>query len=921
MMIKNLKQTARGFSFTEMSVVLASVTAIIVLTLGSVSMVKKTKYRNILTHISEFTESIEQFEKKYGSLPGDIADITGLSGTTGAGNGNGAIDTADEALDAWHHLSVAGLIEGSFDGNSSNLPGIGVPKADIEGGGYKIIAADDTGFNNDVDSSNDIPRQALIIELAGFSSTDDSLPVLTAEDAKIIDERADDGNPLTGFILAEGLNNDCVTAGGEYNLSEKTASCRVLFIIKGKNTHQNAPQVLGSCNELGQTRQVSDVNRTCPKGYVGNIIETCRIDSDNQGVWEVTDRNCAEVKCDGGSYGDTRNLACINGLEGFLGTVEKCTENGVWTKVSSDCEIKTTVPCPVNGNVQKKGQACNWGENGYMLQTCTDNKWAAPTAGNDTCTSVLSGSECDSASLAYGETDNTSKDCDVHGADYIGDVNEVCTVAGTMEETSIGSSCVPDYSGSCTFGVSADKDIGCPPGKKGEHILTCVDATTDYWTTLRNSCEPITCAGGSNIGTSRIKEGARCPNGANGTVMEYCDETGTWQPAFTNCVTGICEEPKDNSGNAYWPTTTASNSATGTCIEGYEESGGTPTRNCNADGTWSNTVNNQCVRITCPAIPAANYNNTVTTDDDAIYPVTNAGDRNISAVTFPNQCQNSGYLAPEGYPVADCNINGDWENERISCKGTPCGDTSAPAFASMILWFDASDNCRVFSDDSCTTTATPDSDSVACFKDKKSNFEAKQTNPSKRPAYVTSSSANSLNTVDFSGTAGEKLSIADDNGLDTSDFTRFFAVVKFDNFTTGNSILSKTLSGVARMYHYHTGSGTSPNQFIFSMSNGPSAERSVTSGNVIDSGQYMLLGEIKHGAVNQTYKNGVQTSYNAWCCNPTVTAGTTDAEIGSNDNDTKPMDGEIGEIILIGNSGANIPVRVYLADKWGITIP
>ncbi|MDA0781331.1 MAG: hypothetical protein PQ612_06905 [Rickettsiales bacterium] len=374
MMIKNLKQPARGFSFTEMSVVLASVATIIVLTLGGVSMVQKTKYRNILTHISEFTESIEQFEKKYGSLPGDIADITGLSGASGAGNGNGAIDTPDEALDAWHHLSVAGLIEGSFDGNSTNLPGIGVPKADIEGGGYKITPAASTGFNTDADATNDLPEQALIIELAGFSSSSNSLPILTAEDAKIIDERVDDGNPLTGTILAEGLNNDCVTAGGEYNLSEKTASCRVLFIIKGKNTHQNAPQASGFCNELGQTRQKSDVSQKCPQGYEGNVVETCRIDSGNQGEWETTERKCVEVKCSGGgSFGSTRRLSCINNMLGTEGIVERCTENGIWKVVSSDCEHRSDLSCETDGEI-RKAQACDLEETGFVLQTCTNNK-------------------------------------------------------------------------------------------------------------------------------------------------------------------------------------------------------------------------------------------------------------------------------------------------------------------------------------------------------------------------------------------------------------------------------------------------------------------------------------------------------------------------------------------------------------------
>ncbi|MDA0781328.1 MAG: hypothetical protein O2942_03585 [Proteobacteria bacterium] len=658
MLGENFKHKVKGFSFVEMSVVLASIAAVVVMTTAGVSLMKRGKLQNIISDISSFSNSISEFKQTYDALPGDISNVSSLSGAN-AGNGDGTINSTDEALDVWQHLSIAGLIEGSFDGNSTNLPGIGVPPADIEGGGYKITPAASTGFNTDADATNDLPEQALIIELAGFSSSSNSLPILTSEDAKTIDERADDGNPLTGTILAEGLNNDCVTAGGEYNLSEKTASCRVLFLIRSGKASNVAPEVSGSCAELGQTRQVGDVNQTCPTGYVGKIIETCRIGSDNQGVWEITDRLCTEVKCGkDGMFGDIRKLSCINKMKGTEGIVEQCTENGVWKVLRSDCNIVTSTPCPTNGDVRPHAQACDWGEQGYMIQTCTNNKWGTPTT--DTCSAIL----CDSDNI--GDVQDSASTCG--SADYNGTVKEVCTGAGTWQKTSIGSTCTPDYSGSCTFGVSADKDIGCPPGKTGTHILTCINADTDYWTTLTDTCRPIKCDGDINIGNVRVKEGAFCPDNKNGTVMEYCDETGAWVALTNNCVTGVCEQPSDTDGNAYWPTTTASNPATGTCIEGYEESGGTPTRLCNADGTWSNTVNNECVRITCPAIPAANYNDTVTTDDDAIYPVTNAGDWNISAVTPPNQCQTSGYSAPEGYPIADCGLDGTWSNERIKCK-------------------------------------------------------------------------------------------------------------------------------------------------------------------------------------------------------------------------------------------------------------
>lgn len=640
-MISRLKLfgSSRGFSFTEMSVVLASVSAIVVMALGGSAVLNKTKNNNVLSQISKFSTAVEKFEKEYNALPGDIADVSSLPNAN-PGNGNGVIDTEAEAIGFWHHLAIAGLLQGRYDGSSTYTPGKGVPSANIEGGGYKVRLAGTI-------TSGNISEQAIAIELAGYNHLDsnNTLAIITAEDAKSIDEKLDDGNPSKGIVLADGNGTDCINSDGKYNVSMKTASCRLIFIIRGSKNIDMEP-VTGSCNALGLTRQKSDPSQTCPDGYEGSIIETCRVNEDNVGSWEVMDSKCEEVKCsDGGLFGDTRRLGCINNMVGS-GILQRCNESGVWEIENNDCSVKESSPCQNNGEVRKT-QACGLGQEGYLLQTCTDNKWVNT---DDSC----SPTKCDFKDI--GVSGNSGLSC---GSDYIGTVKEVCTISGGWEVTSVGSTCTPDYSGSCTAGDT--KDIGCPRGKVGKHTLICMDAQapdTDYWTTLIDTCSPITCDGGESVGSYRVKEGAYCDNGSNGTITEYCNDNGVWETASNNCTSGICNATNDLVGNAYWPATPKNSIAhSDRCNEGYHVIG-TAQRRCNADETWGDVIV-PCERIVCNAGKAVN--STASTGDDATYPQTFAGEDDIKG-----QCDTAnGY---EGSPVADCSIEGIWVNERLSCR-------------------------------------------------------------------------------------------------------------------------------------------------------------------------------------------------------------------------------------------------------------
>lgn len=873
-MFKNIqafKKRIFGFSLVEMSVVLASVAAVVVMTAGGVTMIDKARLGNILKDVEKFSGAIGKFQEQYGSLPGDMADVSAIAGAT-AGNGNGTIDTAAEALGVWQHLSLSGLIEGKYDGASTFVVGVGVPTSDLDASGYNIKPASTV-------TAATLPSQAIVIELAGFSNIANNLPILTPEDAKAIDEKADDGNPRTGNILAEELvANDCVTVGLAYNLTNKSATCRLLFVVKSGKGSINAPAIGGTCTEIGQTRQTNDNTQNCPTGYAGKVIETCRVGSNNTGAWEITDRNCVEISCsDGGVYGQTRTLSCINGLTGTVGVTQTCGDAGVWKVTSSDCGFDTTKTCKIKDS-RSKALACGWGQNGYAVQTCTNNSWAAPSPNN--CANIT----CNGSNI--GDARNSATSC---GSDHTGTLREVCAISGTWQKTSVSSTCAPVY-GSCSFGA-ADKDIGCPVGKTGTHILTCVDAATDYWTTKSDTCKPITCDGGENIGSSRVKEGAVCANGLNGTVMEFCNESGVWTETTTNCVTGLCDTTDDLRGNAYWPATVSGNVATATsCAEGYVQNSTLPTRSCTA-GVWSSTITNPCIRKQCPA----------STINGAAYPATGAGEMDVAGVCLSDSSVSL---------LSDCSITGAWENQRLNCPAVFVGNP--------LVWLDASNTNTVFTDTACTTPATNGS-RVRCWKDKSvNNFSAIQaTDDDWRPTY----SHNQMNGLpvmvfDPSSTV-QKLSIADHNSLDIFGDMSILVVLNFDT-VAGSGILGKTIGNVTAPYDLHAWSP--PNRIWFYRGDTVSYGTSGSNG-YLSSGTNYVVSIVMSGTTVNHFGNG--TAQGSGTMSPTIAGNSNSLDIGSrNDNYTK-MDGKIAELLLYDTALSTTDrqaIEQSLGNKWGIAV-
>jgi hypothetical protein len=889
----------------EMAVVLASVAAIVVVTAGGVSMINKTRLGDILTDIRHFSDAVQKFEAQYGGIPGDIADVSALPGAT-PGNGNGTIDTEAEALNFWKDLSIAELIDGNYDGTSTYVPGVGVPAGSIKGSGYKVIIPT---------ASDGFPSQAIIIEIAGFSSSSNSIPIFKPEDAKSIDEKADDKTANTGTIRAlDGDGGDC-DENGVYNGSLKDAECILRFVISSSGAQKDIADASGNCIENGATRQTPDYTKVCSQGKMGRIMEVCRVkpvsssDPTLTGTWELANTKCEQsVTCTGGApAGAKRSLACLNNLSSSGSVTQTCTENGVWRIDSDTCGSVHNAACTPTSAIPP--QACSLGQSGRGLYAACTAGSVFGAAGPNNCAPIT----CSGGAAIGSSRISPTVPCGTNFAPsgFPSGVKEVCTISGAWVVTSVGSTCSPQYGtlGACS--APDTRDIGCPPGQTGIHTQRCVEnSSNDYWTTQTNTCAPITCDGADGIGSTRVKEGSVCSGGRQGVVMETClsdganPPKGVWTSDYSNCASS-CDGTLDKLGFAIWDSVEGGATDTGECISGYY-SATAPTRLCNSDGTWSNSITNACTRVQCPEMFTP-----------AVYPATDA-----PSVDVVGRCA---WPRFQGSPKYDCNyvINtaaGNW-SPKVACTGT-----AIPKNTGLALWLDADDPTTLQKVSTCDSQASP-GDGIACWMDKSGNGNnATQATGSNVPKYQREA-LNGKTVVRFDGT-NDYLS-ADQTGASSPSVTAngayslFIAykaasipssqtLVYFSNGTTVRDTFS-IATNVPGIY------GTSPLWF-YRVSGGSSFLGPLSTSAASPAAAIFTMISPANGDM-KPYFNGIQETPPGVF---PVTGDNNRFTIGQRLDSSVPLNGDIAELILYNsavstNDQANI--EDYLATKWGIILP
>ncbi len=219
-----------GFTLLEMAIVIM----IIALIIGGITlaqdMIRRAQIQTAIGESQRYIQVIHDFHDKYSALPGDFGGAstlwTNLCNYVDDGDGNGKITTIDddttyfEQFIAWNHLACATMVEGRFTGASgpgitlqNRLPGVNVPISQLKGAGWGLLTVpviDIKSYNNSatVEAFTFYPTDTApntILWLGGVSSSgiDPFLPVgvLTIEEASLIDDKIDDGVPVTGKII------------------------------------------------------------------------------------------------------------------------------------------------------------------------------------------------------------------------------------------------------------------------------------------------------------------------------------------------------------------------------------------------------------------------------------------------------------------------------------------------------------------------------------------------------------------------------------------------------------------------------------------------------------------------------------------------------------------------------------------------
>jgi prepilin-type N-terminal cleavage/methylation domain-containing protein len=237
----------KAFTLVELSIVLLIIGLIIGgITAGS-SLIKQAQIRAVIQEFSTISSAINAFNVQFNALPGDFLNAgqfwpsgtcANSSGPTGCnGNGNGTIDwtgnnTGNECYRAWQHLSLAGVINGSFTGTNAATDQY---PSKYPSGNYTIRNV--SPWSTAVYSNT--------IEFGVWEGNAAAAGLLVPIDAYNIDLKMDDGIAYSGKLF--GMDGDNITTNycsyafaasstptSSYNLngtSSTAKNCRLQKII------------------------------------------------------------------------------------------------------------------------------------------------------------------------------------------------------------------------------------------------------------------------------------------------------------------------------------------------------------------------------------------------------------------------------------------------------------------------------------------------------------------------------------------------------------------------------------------------------------------------------------------------------------------------------------------------------------------
>lgn len=270
-----------GFTLIELSIVLVIIALIVGGVLAGRELINQAALRRIVSDQEMFDRATNAYRDKFRNVPGDdpqaynwfgeecgandtARGTTGLEGCNGNGNGQIRYDTEYEDTKYFEHLSRAGMIPGTYDGNCYIIPmtstcHIGKPvlsetrnvpsgPGGTMWGLFNIVCngSGTTAFPCETTSktylslSQDTDAYLVWRDISFEYGNENIYGKLSAVDALSIDGKIDNGLPNVGKVLSTGGSAtydaaSCTTgntADDTYN-GAGTDKCLMFFALSG----------------------------------------------------------------------------------------------------------------------------------------------------------------------------------------------------------------------------------------------------------------------------------------------------------------------------------------------------------------------------------------------------------------------------------------------------------------------------------------------------------------------------------------------------------------------------------------------------------------------------------------------------------------------------------------------------------------
>jgi len=205
----------QGFTLVEVAIVLVIVGLMLAGVFKGQALIDSARVRSMANEVSGIRTAWYSFQERYRALPGDFQSAgTQIDSAAVSGNGNGKLDADVERAGVWQQLSLAGFINGNFDGSQSAI-----------GSASDVDCAPDTCPKNPFNGYYKISYSAQAADVAHPSHeifTGSQIPVgILAE----LDRKLDDGLPNSGnFRVHRSFQNSC-TRDAEWDVSTGHANC------------------------------------------------------------------------------------------------------------------------------------------------------------------------------------------------------------------------------------------------------------------------------------------------------------------------------------------------------------------------------------------------------------------------------------------------------------------------------------------------------------------------------------------------------------------------------------------------------------------------------------------------------------------------------------------------------------------------